>query len=146
MFRAAAIHVGMALLVLMIVMPVLFTAGPRHEGDWFPVTSPAEIVSIQAVSGGNASLIYVVFEKYRDCEFIGLSWSEIRSDGVLARARIDFRPDGVRDDTDVNRVRGRQSAGPWLISLPPELLVSHSFAVASHRCHPFWLTKTRFYR
>lgn len=126
-------------LALIAILALGWTVGTTREGEWFPVTSPAELVSVEPFNGG--SLVYFRFNKQRECEFIGLSW--FRDTEPFDRVRINFNVDD--DDSATTRPRGDQVAGPWFIDLPPDELQENSFAIVRHRCHPLWQTSTIFY-
>lgn len=128
-------------LALASILALVWTVGTTREGEWFPVTSRAALISAEPFDGG--ALVYFQFTKVRECEFIGLSWFKGQPDGVFDRVRINFNGDG--DDSGSTRPRGTQIAGPWFIDIPPNELQANSFAIVRHRCHPFWQTSTIFY-
>lgn len=141
MFRAVGVWGAGIALASMVAIPVIFSAGRAYEGDLLPVVGRLQIDRIERSPGG--SLIWVRFNKLRDCEFVGLAWYHGERDGVFDRARIEFRQSG--DDSAATRVTGEQRAGPWFVSIPPDEIETNSFAYLRHRCHPLWETQTPFY-
>lgn len=111
--------------------------GPFIERTLFPVVSKFEIVSIE--KEGLGSRVYVQFEKYRSCEYLGITWSRIMPDGVLRRAYLNLKP--VDDMTGATRPVGDQIAGPWYIGMTPDQVKSHSTVTLAYRCHPLWLSE-----
>lgn len=97
------------------LIPLVTAFGSEFEGRLFPVVEQLEILTI--VPDGEKSLIYVRFEKIRECEYVGIGWYE-EVDGQLRRVKLDLRPDG----SDSNRPVGRQVAGPWSVDIPAEKL------------------------
>lgn len=115
----------------------LFMAyGPAVERFAFPVVSGFEIASIEP--DGVGSRIFVRFEKYRSCEFLGMNWDKIGQDGTHQRVLLNLKPAG--DSSGSTRPRGKFDAGPWYIGIPPEQ-IHQSAAVIAYRCHPLWITE-----
>ncbi|MEO1639151.1 MAG: hypothetical protein AAFU41_07890 [Pseudomonadota bacterium] len=127
------------LIASVIAALILFanSVGGRVEGYFFPVVAPAELDQITAV-GETRSRIWGRAARLRQCSFDRVVWflGDARNH---ARADVDFE-----ESTKVRPV-GAFSFGPWLVQLTPVQLRNRSYAVAFHRCHPFWLTQTRFY-
>lgn len=111
--------------------------GGEIEGRWFPVTQNTVISQIDPVMG-TRSRIWGSFEIIRDCEFRGLEFY-LTNGSKSVLVDLDFE--------EPSRVRGpgHVGFGPWLVHLTQDQLENRSYAVAYHRCHPLWLTETRFY-
>ena len=124
---------ALALVTAMFVNAV----GGRVEGHLFPVVSHAEISDLQAV-GETRSRVWGHASRLRQCSFDHLVW-------FLGDENDNARADVVFEEGTKARGQGAFSFGPWLVQLRPQQLRDRSFAVVYHRCHPFWLTETRFY-
>lgn len=111
--------------------------GPTIERIILPVISPFEIVQIEP--DGVGSRVYVEFDKYRSCEYLGMNWSLIRPDGKKQRAFLNLKPIG--DMSGSSRPRGEAVAGPWYVGLTPEQIKGHSSATIAYRCHPLWISE-----
>jgi hypothetical protein len=118
-------------------MVLFFAWGPSIERVVFPVISKFQIVEIEP--DGVGSRIWVRFEKYRGCQFLGLTWQRVLPDGSLKQAVIRFRTAG--DTSGSTRPEGRFDEGPWYVKLAPDDLMKHSSATISYRCLPFWTTQ-----
>ena len=112
----------------------------RYEGEFFPVVRNVNVEYI----GQSETGIYVnvTFDKMRACEFIGISWYDSFGD----RAPILFEAEANGAEGEIPRTRPvmeGQTSGPWeLIGIDQ---LDGSKAIVSHRCHPLWITYTRFY-
>ena len=115
------------------LVPSFFTLGPVVETRFFPVTTRAQVAD--PYTDGDGVLFHVRFEKLRSCEFIGLAWYE----GDF-RLRLDFEPD---TGGPVSRPTGPHVIGPWRVAQLRDLHQTHAWAM--HRCHPLWVTFTRFF-
>lgn len=121
----------------------VWTIGPSVESNFWPVTSKLKIVSLTETPEG-FSVLSANFRKYRDCEYIGISWYQ--GDRINGFAKVSTMRVKPNDDTPLPRSpAGLQSAGPWEIKLTNDQLLHNSFAILTHRCHPFWVTTTYFY-
>ncbi len=107
------------------------------EGRLYPVTSRATITHIDAVDATHVR-VWGRATRLRDCSFEGLRWYYgTRKNRVLVAMTFE---EGTR-----LRPTGQMDFGPWLIQLTPAQLQNRSFAVATHRCHWLWRTRTVFY-
>lgn len=141
LFGAAITGICAAITFFAVVF-IVFTVGPQLETRFWPVVSKLKILSIEEVAG--QSQLTARFTKFRNCEYIGLSWFRGRLDGNFERVRVTIlRQPG--DDGSPNRPPGTQTSGPWLVAIPPADLRGNSFARLSHRCHFLWLTTTDFW-
>jgi len=139
--RMKTITTAVTVVAISAWIPVFFTIGPIIEQRLNPVISKAEILDVKPMDGG--SLIWVHFEKYRECEFSGVSWHILKESGDLERVAFKLRPD--KDESSSTRPKGRQSAGPWWIDIPPEDVREKSVVYLYYRCHPLWQTVAKFY-
>ncbi|NEH72253.1 hypothetical protein [Rhizobium leguminosarum] len=121
----------------------VFAVGPAIETRYLPAVSKLTITSIEETSDGRTR-IRVAFRKLRDCEYIGITWFVGSRPDSFERVSVVLMRD-QNDTSSPNRPIGYQTAGPWIIGVPPEDLKNHSFAQLVHRCHPFWPTVTDFF-
>lgn len=118
-------------------MAIAASYGGRVEGQFFPVVSMAQIDNAEQASSVSTR-IWGRFHRLRDCTFEGLHFY-VGVPGAAARAGLRFEePSQVREP-------GSAEFGPWVVQLTPTQLERGSYAVAYHRCHPFWVTETRFW-
>jgi hypothetical protein len=114
------------------------------EHAQFPVVGKMELLNIEAEEG-NTTLVYVKFDKLRDCKYLGISWFRKLPGDVLERATIDIRPLTPLDRSDTNRPVGTQITGPWRIGIPADVIRSTSTVHLTHQCHPLYVTRTVIY-
>lgn len=107
------------------------------EGRVFPVTRDTELMRIEP-DGVNRSLVWGRSVRQRECSFVRLEW-RIGSPHHYAVIDVEF--------LESSKVRGGGvfEFGPWRLHATEAQITGRSFATAVHRCHPFWLTETRFY-
>lgn len=122
----------------MLVWPLLSSIGPRLEGWAIPVVADTHIERYEP-SGEVWSLIYGSTRKIRDCKFIRLDWSYGDESGASVIVPVTFL-EGPRV-----RSGGWFDFGPWRVELEPDKIDGSSFAYAVHRCHPLWLTESKFW-
>lgn len=115
----------------------LLTIGGRVEGFLFPVATMAQIEEYERV-GETWTRIWGQSDRLRHCSFDHLVW-------YLGNVGEDARADLIFEEGTKVRGGGRFSFGPWIVQLTPSQLFERSYAIVYHRCHPFWLTETRFY-
>jgi hypothetical protein len=111
--------------------------GGKIEGRYFPVVVNTAVTEIERV-GDIESRVWGSSEKVRQCAFERIEWY-IGSEDAYSRVAVSF------EERSKARPDGDLSFGPWLIRMTPEEVLHRSFAVVVHRCHPLWLTETRFY-
>lgn len=124
----------------MLLWPIISTFAPQIEGRLFPVVVSTELTKvIKLPEDETHSLVYGQSRKVRDCSFIKMDWYYGSPEGksVLVPLEVMERSK-IRDE-------GRFSFGPWHLALSKELVNSSSFALVTHRCHPFWETQTTFW-
>lgn len=148
------------------MIPVIWQIGTAFEGRYFPVVVPAEdeegnqlpIIAAEYPGMTEAGVpfvdIYVQFNKVRYCEFLedrrdptffypgltirsSLSWYDISG----RRLRLEFEPEA--QEQPISRPTGAQVGGPWRI-FGVDTTVD-TWAILVHRCHPLWLTYTKFF-
>jgi hypothetical protein len=129
-------HWGLGLIAIW-VMVLVAAYGPATERNLFPVVSKFEILQIEPDGAG--SRVYVRFEKYRSCEYLGITWSRVMPDGTLRRAFLNLKP--ADDMTGSTRPVGAQVAGPWYVGMTPEQVKDQSRVTLAYRCHPLWITE-----
>lgn len=113
------------------------TYGGAIEGRFYPVISKAEIDRVEEVNSVS-SRIWGRFDRLRDCSFQGLHFF-LGEPGSSARVDLVFEePAQVREP-------GSAEFGPWRVQLTHDQIENRAYAIAYHRCHPFWITETRFY-
>lgn len=111
--------------------------GGQIEGRLFPVVDGTTIAISEPV-GETRTRIWGEFDKLRDCQYEGL---EFRLGTPGSSIHVDF----TFEEGAKHRAPGRETFGPWLVHLTEDQLTNRAFSIVYHRCHPFWLTETRFY-
>jgi len=114
----------------------------QYEGVWFPVVENMEIEELGKDEDNLGIYVTARFDKIRACEFEGISWYN----NVGVRSPIIFEAQADGDQGEIPRTRPAlvdQQAGPWHLIGVDQL--EGSMAIVSHRCHPLWITYTRFY-
>lgn len=125
------------MLVAMGFAPLFFPTLAQYEGSFFPVVKNVQVVERENTPTG--LIVDVHFDKVRSCEFLGVSWYD--SFGDRAPIIFDLNDEG---NLPLSRpVMDDQNAGPWKLIGVDRL--DGSVAITSHRCHPLWITFTRFY-
>lgn len=126
----------LALWVLMASLPIIFPKIAEYESIFAPVTTSFEITRTERADGG--ILVWLKFEKLRQCEFIDLRWY----DWLGRELKVTFSPGEVNDESFTRPV-GSADVGPWFISSTADLNFTKAYAL--HKCHPFWNTQTLVY-
>lgn len=130
----------LGVLIFLGFIPLMFHIMSRYEGVYFPVVRNVEVEQVGRAEVG--ILVNVQFDKVRSCEFIGISWYDSFGD----RSPIVFEAEARGEQgeiPDTRPVLNGQSSGPWKLIGIDQL--DGSVAITSHRCHPLWITYTRFY-
>jgi hypothetical protein len=144
--KSGLIDISIALGIVMslaVAFPALAGLAQDIEQNLYPVATPVELIKVEEIDDEN-TLIWVKFDKLRGCEYLGLSWFEGSLETGATRVRLSFgKPDS--DQSDTTRPEGVQIAGPWKLGMSKDALLNNSYAMLSHRCHPFWISKTQFY-
>jgi hypothetical protein len=131
-----------ALVTLALILATWVTIQPHLpdlEGYFFPVVEDTKIEVVEPDPEAlNWSLIEGSSLKVRDCQFLGIKW-------YLGHPTFGTQTGFRLLERSKRREPGRFSFGVWAVQLTPEQLTQNSMAVATHRCHPFWITRTVFY-
>ena len=138
-----AIKAVCAGLIFVCTVATILLAGPALEGKMFPVVSHFEITRTVPISAEETA-VYGAFTKYRECEYVGMSW--YRKDGTGSLERVGLRqvpPAG--DIPNPTRPLGRQSFGPWNVAMGEADIRPRSYVEVAHNCTWLWITKTVFY-
>lgn len=114
-----------------------YVSAPAIEGKLWPVVAPATITKTEEQRDGH-TVFYGKSTKLINCQFENVDWFLKTSDGQV-RAPVIFM------DKAVIRKPGDFTFGPWVSQLSTEDLLRNSYAIAYHRCHPFWNRATKFY-
>ena len=123
-------------LIFLGFIPFVFPIMSKYEGIYLPVVKNIEVTEPTLTEDG--LLVDIRFDKVRSCEFLGISWYDSFGD----RAKIVFEDDGSLVP-ETRPALSNQNSGPWLLIGIDQL--DGTLAITSHRCHPFWITYTRFY-
>lgn len=135
--RAVTLVFPLVLVGYIVLHPTL----PFMEGSLLPVTRDTQVhaepvgdpdfLGWSRVSGSSV--------KVRNCQFLGLEWFNGRPGQGGVRAQVRFMGPAIdRDD-------GAFAWTDWRVQLQPDTVSTDSYAVAVHRCHWLWNTKTIFY-
>lgn len=127
---------GLLFLWILVITHPLY---PRLEGYLFPVVEGVQLTSVElSPKNFQKTRVEGTFQRNRDCAYIRLDWYiGTIEDGALVP--IEFLA-GAKD-----RDTGLEEFGPWDIAMTPTQF-KKSEAIAVHRCHPFWLTETIFWK
>lgn len=109
------------------------TIGGQVEGYIAPVAGNTSIEAIEEV-GATHTRIRGRSKKRRECEYVRLEFRTAY--GTVAPVIFE---EGTND-----RGEGRFTFGPWLVQMSSEQIET-ARVVTYHRCHPLWLTETRWY-
>jgi hypothetical protein len=109
----------------------------KIEGALFPVVVDTKIESANRISSLNTR-VYGSAKKLRECSFVRIDW-------FLGTPDLGtYVPVTFEEQSKVRPAEGFQF-GPWVLRMSPEEVKDFSYAIVYHRCHPLWLTETRFY-
>jgi len=124
------------LLILLGFIPIMWPIFSQYEGEYFPVIKNVQISDTKEIETG--LVISLSFDKVRSCEFVGLSWFNQIGNRII----IQF--ESTSASLPYSRpVYNNQKAGPWELTGLKSL--ENTIAIVSHRCHPLWITHTKFY-
>lgn len=112
--------------------------GPYLEGMLFPVSSNTKLELVEDAGNGWTTISGQSIKR-RECTFLELEWLVYDATGRAVKVPFKIL------EGNVIRGAGVFSFGPWLAHLTKKQVVEESVIVAHHRCHPFWVTETRFY-
>ena len=142
-FLVAVMHGVLIAITVAVMLVTFFVTFPALETRHWPVVGKMRINSVELASE-DRSVVYATFTKLRNCEYIGITWFHAGALGELNRVPVELYRQ-ANDISSPNRPVGTQSAGPWVVGIPPNELRSRSCVQLAHRCHPFWTTFTNFY-
>lgn len=110
----------------------------RIEGYLWPVVAD---VRIDLLSGPGEAVSRVVasLRKVRDCPLQEIHWHRV----TAASSEVVLVVYGTGADVPPGPTVFR--LGPAEIPIPSDEIIDHSFGEALHRCHRFWLTRTRLH-
>lgn len=128
---------AMMMMVILGFVPLIFPLASKYEGDILPVVQNVHVEMIRKTEDG--MYVDVTFDKVRSCEFLGISWYDTFGD----RIPILFKSNGEAELPRTRPVRDGQNAGPWRLLGIDNL--DGSVAIVSHRCHPLWVTFSKFW-
>ncbi len=121
-------NLQMSLLAASLATALISWAKPDLETVFFPVVGQIELVEGHKVDDG-VQEVYVEFDKFRDCDFIGL-----RMNDPLGY-RVNFNFLDKTGDSYHSRPEGFNIAGPWRLFTNFEIEELHIEAV--HECKGF---------
>lgn len=132
--HSALLSMFSALIVTLAALSALLFGG-AVEGRLYPVVDNVELTRA-VLASDTTTRIWGAFEKRRDCAFVRVEWW-IGSPKSGSQVSVVFE-EAAKDRND-----GRQYFGPWLVRVPTDVF-PFTTAIAVHRCHPFWETRTVF--
>jgi hypothetical protein len=127
--HAVLSDLGIAVLTLFLALPWFAT----FESIVFPIVSKMQFVQSKPVEEGLE--VYVQFEKYRSCEFIGITFKQ-----GYDRIRVDFPAED--ENQPKSRPKGEWVTGPWVLHTGS---LEGIEVVVEHRCHLLWPVFTQLY-
>lgn len=124
----------------------IYAVGPAVERTWRPVVGKLQVLSAVEIEPGITE-IHAQFRKVRDCEYLNVAWYVGDPNGEFRQVRVQnlVDPDALNEVISPTRPLGLSVAGPWRIAMSLDDFEHNSFAILSHQCHPFWVTRTNFY-
>lgn len=136
-FNSWPITLGMAALMLFMLMGQDYLG--RVEGRYFPAATNA-VVNVSAGPREFQSILNGTFDRPRsDCSFERIEWRLAKPGGGSVALDFQFL------ETSKVRDTGPNDFGPWLLHADSLQIENFVYADVYHKCHPFWLTVTRFY-
>lgn len=141
----SSISITAGILLSILLFGVTSILGSKYEGVMFPVVSKLEVEQVVEEKDKDSILVWAVFNKVRECKFVGVAWYVEGGLGVPDyRIRYEPNPD-IEDSSDTNRPTGVQRAGPWRLYVSKQLFETGVYSVLTHQCNPFYMTKTYWY-
>jgi len=121
--------------IFLVTQIIVFALNYRViESKFFPVVENFKIEHVVSQSPENGSIVYVSFEKIRNCELVGVRMT----DKLGWRVKFKFLEDDERvDDSYRSRNTGIHTTGPWWIGTDNW---SNIQIEAIHKCDPFGYT------
>lgn len=135
-----------AAIIFVAVIAFVWAVGPAAERANFPVVGKLQVLDSIEVEPGITE-IHAKFTKRRDCEYVSVAWYVGHPNEEYRQVRVQTIVDEAQLQEIVSPTRplGTSIAGPWRIAMSLNDFENNSFAILTHRCHPFWLTTTNFY-
>lgn len=135
-----------AAVVFVATIWTVWAVGPSAERNWQPVVGKLQILDAKEIEPGITE-IHARFRKFRDCEYVGVAWYLGTPSGEFEQVRVQTIVDNEQLSENIAPTLpvGVSIAGPWRIAMSLNDLKDNSFAILTHKCHPFWLTMTNFY-
>ena len=109
----------------------------KVEGALFPVVVDTKITSADRISSLNTRVTGSA-TKLRECSFVRIEW-------FLGTPKLSAYIPVVFEERSKVRTAEAFQFGPWILRMSPEEVRDFSYAIVYHKCHPLWLTETRFY-
>lgn len=127
---------GSAFAVMVVVFGV--SVGPELEGSLLPVFDEITIKRLETASEDSVR-VWGSGRKIRaHCEYKGIEWN-VGDTITSADAPV------IIEERSKARSSGNFDFGPWVIKVKLDDFERNSFSYTYHKCHPFYLTKTKFY-
>lgn len=123
-------------LLIFLLVPAIYTAGPALENWLYPVLDDVVITKVDYDESG--AYVYATFHKQRQCKTLIRLWWKDSNHNLID---VVLRPNST--DKVVPRPTGTHKAGP--IWLPDVTDITDTYATAEHVCHPLWNTYSKFY-
>jgi len=128
-------HVKWALNVWPFVFGALLILGAvKAEHRFFPVVEHFIVTSVSREVDG--IIVSGQMVKERACDFIGVTAKADTGAALSLKFMDDDSP------SSFTRPTGSQEWGPWKVIVPVAPRVNTVSFIASHSCHPFWVTRT----
>lgn len=112
--------------------------GPKIESVIFPIVRNVQVQKFEFIDKSHTQILGSA-EKLRECTFLKLEWYYGKPDSAHVLVPVKF--------LEGNKIRegGLFDFGPWEISLGVDQIKNQTFAIVYHRCHPFWVSETKFF-
>lgn len=125
--------------ILVALIFFTFTLGQTLEEIFFPVTEIGVIEEVNSTSLYSSSLSFSTIMNRPGCELLETKWFLGEYLGRATFIQSDFNA----DDVSIN-----SNGITWnnlVVHLPYEWIISNSYAITYHRCHPFWVSRSVIY-
>lgn len=122
---------GATTLLILVMVIIFWPLMPVLEGWAFPVTGKISFVDVVQTDGGLSARMK--FNKFRDCEFLGVS---------ADRDDVPIAMDPIHGGFPITLPTGQRLSRPWLIGTDSLEGIRVRWV---HRCSPYWTTITMGY-
>jgi len=143
-FWISAVKSMAAAIMFFSTIVLSLTVAPWLETRFYPPVGKITITSM-ADNGDGTTTLYVEFDKFRDCEYIGMAWFRGTYGTEFQRVSMSVVPLAVNGTSIPTRPIGHHRAGPWIIGVPIDEIMNNSSAQIFHRCNPLWMTTSEFH-